>query len=107
MAPVLLLLFNQAFGEPEPEPEPSVSSSVQLHPLPSLTFRVNLVVRPDFYSAPPPGTLDSLITSMKKSTLRISEVPYPLKDGDTFTLHGAKAIRALQVYSDYLTVIDG
>jgi len=71
----------------------SIKVNSETFTLPSITFRVNNIDMPKiFSSSPPDGNIENILLQLKSQTVWIPYVPYPLKYGDTFTLHEFQAL---------------
>jgi hypothetical protein len=67
--------------------------------IPVYTFVVNNIDWPYIFSqSQPDGNIENIILQLKNAEVRIPFVKKPLKYGDTFTLHGSKAIRVYEMF---------
>jgi len=78
----------------------STNISNQTFSLPSITFKVNNIDIPKLMSeSHPDGNIENILLQLKAQTIWIPYVPYPLKYGDTFTLH---EFEALETYYNFI-----
>lgn len=68
------------------------------NPLPVYTFRVNIIDPEVIFSQPLADTYENTILNLQTASVYVPYINRPLKNGDTFTLTGSRAIRVYDMY---------
>ncbi len=69
-----------------------------MNDLPVYTFRVNTVDEVALASQTLPNSFENIVMQLKHAEVLIPYWNRPLRHGDTFTLHGTKAIACYETY---------
>jgi len=67
-------------------------------PVPTITFRVNMINYEEIFSYLQPGSLETIIYQLRNAVVWIEFVGRPLKHGDEFTLCGEQALKVKNNY---------